>query len=99
MAITLPADVLDYSTLTFTEGENATQSNCTSPAGHCFGSDGGTGIPTNLKVAEGRGGGFETWKLNANKSKILNKYKVERCQYCQKFYISKDITNETQPEV
>ena len=49
-------------------------------------------MPNNLKVAMGRGGGFELWKLNAQKTKVLNKYKAERCQYCQKMYVQEEIT-------
>ena len=90
MPVAIPQDILDYDTLVFTEQDGI--SNCTSPAGHCFGSDGGSGIPSNLKVAKGRGGEFEVWKLSSNKSKILNKYKVERCQYCLKHYVSQEIT-------
>lgn len=43
-------------------------SNCTHPAGHCFGSDGGSGIPENLKVPTGRGGEFRVQKLSADKT-------------------------------
>ena len=61
---------------------------CTHPAGHCFGSDGGSGIPELLKIATGRGGEFDMDKLSANKKDILASYKAERCQYCQLFYVN-----------
>ena len=87
--IILGPRVLDYASVVLTD--NGDVSNCTSPAGHCFGSDGGTGIPPELKVSLGRGGKSEIWKLNLQKSKILNKYRAEACQYCLKYNVTEEI--------
>lgn len=81
--IVIPIDILDKETLDTGE--------CTHPAGHCFGSDGGSGIPDNLKVAEGRGGEFEVWKLSTDKETVETKEIYERCQYCQKYSYAKDV--------
>lgn len=53
---------------------------CTSHAGHCFGSDGGT-----EKVPEGRGGEFRVWKLSIDKESLLEDAYYLRCQYCLKY--------------
>lgn len=86
MPIAIPTGTLDYDKVTV-----ATDSSCTHPAGHCFGSDGGSGIPDNLKVAEGRGGSFELWKLSTNKNSVTDKYATTRCQYCLQYYVSEKI--------
>ena len=52
---------------------------------HCYGSDGGTGIPINMKVPVGRGGNLGVWELNGAKSKVLNKFVYSKCQYCGKY--------------
>ena len=89
MPIAIPSDILDWDTIKNNLTESVGEpSNCTSPAGHCFGSDGGTGIPVDLKVLPGRGGTFEAYQLNEIKTAIIKKYKVERCQYCQKYNIA-----------
>lgn len=75
--VLIPIGILDASLLD--------TSGCTHPAGHCFGSDGGSGIPNNLKVAEGRGGEQEAWRLNASKTQILSRDVYAKCQYCQKY--------------
>lgn len=96
--IKLTEGVLDYDTIKGKLINNPLTGEeigfCTHPAGHCFGSDGGTGIPENLKVAPGRGGEFEVWKLSATKLSILAKYRVEKCQYCLKYYVSEEIKEE-----
>lgn len=88
MPITIPQNILDFDSII---DQIATDDNCTHPAGHCFGSDGGTGIPNSLKVAKGRGGEFEIWQLNKQKTTILRKLRTERCQYCLKYYIFNEI--------
>ena len=89
MPILIPTDILDFDTIQLTD--DGSVSNCTHPAGHCFGSDGGSGIPTNLKVAKDRGGEFEVWKLSTNKNKVETKYRTERCQYCLKYHVVEEI--------
>ena len=61
---------------------------CTHPAGHCYGSDGGSGIPDNLKVAVGRGGSGKVWRLSPNKQTILERLVYVKCQYCEKYYVT-----------
>ena len=93
--VILAEGVLDYDTvknsLIFDPITGQETGFCTHPAGHCFGSDGGSGIPLNLKVATGRGGEFELDKLSANKQTILNRYLAERCQYCLKYNVTGEI--------
>ena len=74
--VVLPKDILDK--------EKIDTGECTHPAGHCYGSDGGSGIPQNLKVAEGRGGEVEVWELDGVKEKVEKKEIYSRCQYCLK---------------
>ena len=74
--VVLPKDILDKETID--------TGDCTHPAGHCYGSDGGSGIPANLKVAEGRGGEVEVWKLSTDKETVETKEVYARCQYCLK---------------
>lgn len=98
MPITLAKDVLDYDNLKDqlindpVTGDEIGK--CTHPAGHCFGSDGGSGIPKELKVEKGRGGEFEVNKLSQDKNNILKKYNSERCQYCLKYFITGEKKNE-----
>lgn len=80
--ITLPKDILDK--------DGIITGDCTHPAGHCYGSDGGSGIPANLKVAPGRGGDVEVWQLDSLKEVIEKKEIYERCQYCLKLNYAKD---------
>ena len=89
MPIAIPLDIKEVKDITLVESEGS--SNCTSPAGHCFGSDGGSGIPANLKVAPGRGGDHEVWTLSANKNKVEKKEIYSRCQYCLKYSYNRDI--------
>ena len=96
--IVLSAEVLDYDNIKNSLCDSGDVSNCTHPAGHCFGSDGGSGIPENLKVAPGRGGEQEVWKLNAQKTKILTMAIYEKCQYCGKLNYVKD-KEEQQAEI
>lgn len=77
MPLKIPKDILDKDTVDTSE--------CTHPAGHCFGSDGGSGIPHNLKVAKGRGGEFEVMKLSHDKEKVEEDAYYARCQYCLKY--------------
>ena len=90
MPILIPINVETIDKVTLTEGDEEV-SNCTVPYGHCFGSDGGSGIPKDLKVAEGRGGDQEVWTLNAAKTQILIKATYSRCQYCLKVKYVQDI--------
>lgn len=59
-------------------------SNCTHPAGHCFGSDGGSGIPENMKVEPGKGGEQEVWTLDPSGNTVLKQEIYEKCQFCGK---------------
>ena len=92
--IIIPPGTLDYNdivNLLIVNPLTGEETSCTHPAGHCYGSDGGSGIPEILKVVPGRGGEFEVWRLNANRQQILNKYRVEKCQFCEKYYVSEEI--------
>lgn len=80
--ITLPKDVLDKETIIVGE--------CTHPAGHCYGSDGGSGIPENLKVAEGQGGEVEVWQLDSKKETVEKMEIYNKCQYCGKLSYAQD---------
>ena len=91
MPIKLPKDTLDKETLDTGE--------CTHPAGHCYGSDGGSGIPENLKVEKGRGGEFEVATLSLDKEIIEKTEIYERCQYCLKFNYSRDKDEKTEEAV
>ena len=95
MAITLSEGVIDYdnikNNLILDPVTQEVIGLCTHPAGHCYGSDGGSGIPNNLKVAEGRGGDKEVWELNGAKTKVNKKYIYSRCQYCQKYLYVKTL--------
>lgn len=88
MGIILDENVIDFDNII---NNVATDDNCTNPSGHCFGSDGGTGIPENLKVPIGRGGNFEIWQLNKQKTEILKKMQFLRCQYCLKYSFKYEI--------
>ena len=77
MAIKIPEGTVDKKDVVFGV--------CTHPAGHCYGSDGGSGIPANLKVLPGQGGSKEVWELSTNKSAILSKAVYNKCQYCCKY--------------
>jgi len=87
MPVLLPLDVLDFDSII---DMVAWDGNCTHPAGHCYGSDGGSGIPENLKVPPGRGGEFEVWQLNKQKTDVLRRLITLRCQYCERYYLSHD---------
>ena len=76
MPIAIPADIKLK--------RDIVQGACTHPAGHCFGSDGGSGIPDNLKVAPGRGGEQRVWKLDVAGNNVVEDEWYERCQYCLK---------------
>lgn len=76
MPIILPIDVVDIETLDLGD--------CTHPAGHCYGSDGGSGIAKELQVAPGRGGIVKAWLLDQTKTVVLQKAIYAQCQYCLK---------------
>ena len=78
LTVNLPPDVLDTKNMII-------QDNCDFPQGHCYGSDGGTGIPDKDKVATGRGGNVEAWTLSADSKTILEKASYLKCQFCQKY--------------
>lgn len=78
MPILLPTNIFDFETI---ESNLAEDNLCTHPAGHCYGSDGGSGIPDNLKVPKGQGGTIEVWELDALKANILSKANYSKCQY------------------
>lgn len=83
MPITIPLDIKEIKDITIIDPEGNTP--CLSGYSHCFGSDGGSGIPQNMKVAEGRGGEQEIWTLSANKNKIDKKEIYSKCQFCGKY--------------
>lgn len=70
-------DALDKDTIQIGE--------CTHPAGHCYGSDGGSGIPQNQKVPEGQGGEFRVQKLSADKQVLEEDAYYNKCQFCGKY--------------
>lgn len=74
MPIKIPVGIIDK--------KNIIEGECISPAGHCYGSDGGSGIPQILKVAEGQGGDIEVWETN--KDQLISKAVYSKCQYCGK---------------
>lgn len=84
MPIKLPKDILDKATIDTSE--------CTHPAGHCYGSDGGSGIPKELKVTKDRGGDFEVWELSTDKETVKTKEVYNRCQYCLKYAYKETIS-------
>lgn len=86
--LTIEKDAVDKDTIL--ECDKGDVSNCTYPAGHCFGSDGGSGIPLNLKVPTGRGGEFRVQKLSADETKLEEDAIYERCQYCLKYNFSRE---------
>jgi hypothetical protein len=60
--------------------------------GHCYASEGGSGLPQRVKVVPlGRGGVFEVWELTVNKQDVLRKMLMLRCQYCQKYLSHGDL--------
>jgi hypothetical protein len=77
LEISIPQDSLD--------GSKIDKGECTHPAGHCYGSDGGSGIEENQKVDEGRGGEFRVLTLDDTKTQIVEDAYYNRCQYCQKY--------------
>lgn len=81
--ISIPTDAIDK--------ENIIEGDCTHPAGHCFGSDGGSGIPEELKVPTDRGGEKEVWTLSINKKQVLKKEIYSICQYCLKYTFKEEI--------
>lgn len=80
MPILIPNGTLDYNSI---KNALAVDGNCTHLAGHCYGSDGGSGIPSNLKVTSGRGGNYEVWKITGNTIDAKEMY--TQCQYCLKY--------------
>lgn len=82
MAITLPLNTISLSSIAT---KLANDKNCTHPAGHCFASDGGTGIPSNLKVAVNRGKVGEVWELDSKQDEVIKKTNYIQCQYCLKY--------------
>ena len=88
MPILISSDAIDKKTIEIGD--------CAHPAGHCYGSDGGSGIPDNLKVAKDRGGEFRVQELSADKTKLLEDAYYLRCQYCQKYtYVETYAERET----
>ena len=80
--IVLPKDIEDKENIIILKDEN---DSCLVGYSHCFGNDGGSGIPQSMKVAKGRGGEVEVWQLDGTKEKIEKKEIYNRCQYCQKY--------------
>ena len=95
--IIIEKDAIDKDTIELCDKGDV--SNCTHPAGHCFGSDGGSGIPANLKVAEGQGGTFRVQQLSADKTKLEEDSYYEKCQYCGKYNFSKKYEEKTEEGV
>ena len=91
--ITIDKDAIEKKDIV--ETDRGDVSNCTHPAGHCFGSDGGSGIPDNLKVPEGQGGEFRVQKLSDDKTKIEEDSIYLKCQYCGKYSFSQPYEEKT----
>ena len=88
----MPAAIIPIGVKTIDEivlCDDGSVSNCTHPAGHCFGSDGGSGSPENLKVAPGQGGEHEIWTVRGNT--IDRKEIYDTCQYCGKMNYNRDV--------
>ena len=88
MAVIVPVDIKELKDIRviYPEGNEP----CLAGYSHCFGSDGGSGIPQNMKVAPGRGGDQEVWTLSTNKNKIDKKEIYSRCQFCLKYLYVQD---------
>jgi len=95
--ISISTDALDKTTTT--ETDKGDVSNCTHPAGHCFGSDGGSGIPENLKVAPGGGGEFRIQQLSPDKTKLVEDAIYLKCQYCGKYMFSQTYEEKTKETI
>lgn len=63
---------------------------CTHPAGHCYGNDGGTGVPENMKVTAGQGGDVDVATFSQDKKTILKLEVYSKCQYCLKYSYVQD---------
>lgn len=83
MPLTIPPDAIDKDTIT--ETDRGDVSNCTSIQGHCYGSEGGTGVPEGLRVREGRGGEYRVQKLSTDRERLEEDAYYVRCQYCLKY--------------
>ena len=95
--ISIDKDAVDKDPIVLTD--NGDVSNCTHPAGHCFGSDGGSGIPANLKVLEGQGGEFRVQALSADKTKIEEDAYYIKCQYCGKMHFLETKVQRDEKEI
>ena len=83
MPIALPQETSDFDDIKNNIiGDNTA---CIHPAGHCYGSDGGSGIAENLKVPKDQGGNKEVYTLDSKKETIINKAVYLKCQYCGRF--------------
>lgn len=87
----MPVDVPPHVRLV---GDITTQRQCDEPQGHCFGADGGSGVPQHRRVVSGRGGSQEVWTLSQDGERITKKEVYLRCQFCQKYVFSKEIRDE-----
>lgn len=92
MDLILPHGVLNRTDVRGNLVDTGDVSNCTHPAGHCFGSDGGSGIPENLKVLPGRGGEVEAWGTDDAQQETVIKETYLRCQFCRKFSFVGEVT-------
>ncbi len=75
--IEIPKEAIDKKTIDTSE--------CTHPAGHCFGDDGGSGVPEQLKVGTGRGGEARVVDLAEDGQSFKEDAYYNRCQYCLKY--------------
>jgi hypothetical protein len=83
------APVLDEKLVDFdvtVKGKEAKEDNCTAPQGHCFGSDGGTGIKAKDKVPKKQGGDFKAVTLSVDKQTVQDTNYYSKCQYCGKYF-------------
>lgn len=71
----------------------ALDGNCLPGYSHCFGSDGGSAYPANMRVTPGKGGNQEVHEFeDKKKDKIKKKYIYSQCQFCEKYIYAADIT-------
>ena len=85
MPVVVPSNVKTIDQITIQEV-------CDFSQGHCYGSDGGSGVPYDIKVATGRGGDQEVWTVSLDGKQIEKMELYLRCQFCQKYVYSETIS-------
>ncbi len=90
MPLNIPIGIKLISQITVID-PGANPSDCLRQPGHCFGSDGGSGVSNDLKVTPGQGGEQEVWTLDPLGLKVTKKELYHMCQYCQKGLYIQDV--------